>query len=96
MIRESLRRPAPVLDPPALPGLLADKRGRIMGAAPGWLTFVTGLIGRALAPLPVSGLAVESVVGGSRRHLLPPVNGLGVSGCGLRTAAGLAAFVVPP
>ena len=83
MSRESLRRPAPVLDPPALPGLLAEKDGRIVEPAPGWL---------ALAPLPIHGLAVESVVDGSRRYLFPPVNGLGVTSRGLRTATGLAAF----
>ena len=92
MSRESLRRPAPVLDPPALPGLLAEKHGRIVEPAPGWLALVTDLVGRALVPLPVRGLAVESVVDGSRRDLLPPVYGLGVTGRGLRTATGLAAF----
>ena len=63
-----------------------------MEPAPGWLALVTGLVGCALAPLPVRGLVVESVVGGSRLVLLPPVNGLGVTGLCLRTATGLADF----
>ena len=53
-----------------------------MGPAPGWLAFVSGLVNRAL----------ESVVGGSRSDLLPPMNGLGVTSRGLRTTTGLAAF----
>ena len=96
--RECLRSPAPVLDPPALPGLLAENHGRIVEPAPGWLDLVTGLVGRALGPLPVCGLVVESVVGGSRLDLLPPVNGLAdfapvrgpdVTGRGLLTATSL-------
>ena len=79
MNREGLRRPAPVLDHPALPGLLAEKHGRIVEPAPGWLALMTGLVGHALAPLPIRGLAVESVVNGSRYDLRPPVNGLGVT-----------------
>ena len=63
-----------------------------MESAPGWLALVTGLVGRALALLPVRGLVVESMVEGSRLDLLPPMNGLGVTGRGLRTATGLAEF----
>ena len=90
--RESLRRPAPVLDLPALPSLLAEKHGKIVEPALGWLALMTNFVGRALAPLPFCSLAGESVVDGSRRNLLPPVKGLGVTGRGLRTATGLTAF----
>ena len=92
MSRESFQRPPPVLDATSLPGLLAEKHGRIVEPAPGWLALMTGLIGRTLAPLPVSGLAVESVVGGSRCDLLPPVHGLSMTDRSLRTATGLATF----
>ena len=51
MSRECLRRTAPVLDPPVLPGLLAEKHGRIADPALTGRGFRTaaGLVGVALA-----------------------------------------------
>ena len=90
--RERLRKPAPVLDPHVLPGLLAEKHGGIMEPAPGQFALVTGLVVRALAPLPVHGGEVESAVGGACLGRLLPLNGLGGTGRGLLTATGLVAF----
>ena len=44
MSRESLRRPAPVRDPPVLPGLRLEKHGRIVEPALGRVALVTGLV----------------------------------------------------
>ena len=85
--RERLRKPAPVLVPPLLPGLRAEKHGRTLG-----LALVTGLVARTLAPLPVHDQEVRSAVGGAHLSRLLPVNGLGGTGRGLRTATGLVAF----
>ena len=88
--RERLRKP--VLDPPVLPGLLAEKHGRIVELTPGWIALVTGLVVRSLTPLLVHGQEVESAVGGTRLSRLLPMNGLGGTGRGLLTATGLVAF----
>ena len=60
-----------------------------MEPAPGWIALVTGIIVRALTPLPIHGLAVEGAGGGARRGRRLPVSDLGVTGRGLRTANGL-------
>ena len=83
MSRESLRRPAPVRDPP---DLWIEKHGRIVEPALGRLALVTGLVALALAPLPARSQAVESVVGVTRLDRCLPVSGRGGIDCGLRTA----------
>ena len=55
MSQENLRRPAPILVPPKLPDLQLEKQGRIVGPVRGRAVLVTGLVARALAPLPVRG-----------------------------------------
>ena len=87
MSRESLRRPAPVLVPPVLPDLRLEKPGRIVEPVRGRAVLMAGLVARALAPLPVRGQAVESVVGGTRLDRC-----LHVCGRGFRTAIGPVRF----
>ena len=84
MSRESLRRSAPVRDPPVLSGLRLEKHGRIVEPALGRVALVTGLV--ALAPLPARGQAVESVVGVTRLDRFLPVRGRGGIDRGLWTA----------
>ena len=103
---ESLRRPAPVSDPPGLPEFRLEKQGRIVGPAHGRMVLVTDLATGVLALLPVCGQAVEDFVVVARLDRYLPMSGhvvtavdlvvlalarcLGVSGCGLMTAAVLA------
>ena len=53
--RESLRKSAPVLDPPMFPDLRVEEQGRIVGPALGRPALVTGPIVPALALLPARG-----------------------------------------
>ena len=85
---ESLRRSAPVLDPPVFPDLRIEEQGRIVGPALGRPALVTGPVVLALALLPARGQVVESVGGGPRLSCCPPASGCGVTGRGLRTAPG--------
>ena len=71
---ESLRWPAPVRDPPVLPGLRLEKHGRIVEPAFGRVALVTGLVARALAPLPARVQAVEKVVGVTRLNCCLPLS----------------------
>ena len=82
MSRESLRRSAPVRDPPVFPDLRIEEQGRIVEPALDRAALVAGLGDLALAPLPARGQAVESVVGGPRL------------GRGLRTAIGCVVFAL--
>ena len=91
---ESLRRSAPVLDPPMFPDLRIEEQGRIIGPALGRPALVTGPVDLALALLPARGQAVESIVGGSRLGRCPPASGRDVTGCDLRTAIGRVAFTL--
>ena len=92
--RESLRRSAPILNPPVFPDLRIEEQGRIVGPALGRPALVTGPIDLALALLPARGQAVESVVGGSRLFRYPPASALGETGRGPRTATGLAGIAL--
>ena len=67
--QESLRRSAPVRDPPVLPGIRPEKLGRIVEP---------GLSACALAPLPARGQAVESVVDVTHLGRCLPASGRGV------------------
>ena len=84
MSRECFRRPAPVRDPPVLPGLRLEKHGRIVEPTLGRVALVTGLV--ALSPLPARSQAVESVVGVTHLDCCLPVNGRGVIDRCLQTA----------
>ena len=53
--RESLRRSAPVLDPPVFPDLRIEEQGRIVGPALGRTALVTGPVVLTLALLPARG-----------------------------------------
>ena len=64
MSQECLWKPTPVRCPPVLPGPMAEKHEGIVEPAPGWIALVTDIVVRALAPLPVHGLAVEGAGGG--------------------------------
>ena len=78
--RESLRRSAPVRDPPVFPDLRIEEQGRIVEPA-----LVTSPVD--LAPLPACCQAVESVVGGTCLVRCPPA-----CGHGLLTTIGRIAF----
>ena len=91
---ESLRRSAPVRDPSVFPDPWIEEQGRIVQPALSRAALVAGLVDLALAPLPVRGQAVESVVGGTRLGRCPPASGCGVTGHGLLTAIGHVAFVL--
>ena len=85
-IRESLRHLAPACYPPVVPDLRIEDQGRIRGLGHERVARVDVAIIVALAPLPVRGQEVESVVDGRRlrRSLLVPARV--VSGRGLLTA----------
>ena len=92
--RESLRRSAPVLDPPVFPDLRIKEQGRIVGPALGRPALVTGPVVLSLALLPARGQAVESFGGRPRLGRCPPASGHGVTGCGLQTAPGRVGFAL--
>ena len=76
MGRESLRRPAPVGDPPGLPEFRLEKQGRIVGPAHGRMALVADLATGVLALLPVHGQAVEDIVVVARLdRYLPVIDG---------------------
>ena len=85
-IRESLRHLAPACYPPMVPDLRIEEQGRIRGLGHERVAHVDVAVVVALAPLPVRGQKVESVVAGRRlrRSLLVPAHV--VSGRGLLTA----------
>ena len=85
-IRESLRHLAPACYPPVVPDLRIEDQGRIRGLGHERVARVDVAVVVALAPLPVRGQEVESVVAGHRlrRSLLVPARV--VSGRGLLTA----------
>ena len=85
-IRESLRHLAPACYPPVVPDLRIEDQGRIRGLGHERVARVDVAVVVALAPLPVRGQEVESVVDGHRlrRSLLVPARV--VSGRGLLTA----------
>ena len=85
-IRESLRHLAPACYPPMVPDLRIEDQGRIRGLGHERVALVDVAVVVALAPLPVRGQEVESVVDGRRlrRSLLVPARV--VSGRGLLTA----------
>ena len=86
---ESLRRPAPVSDPPGLPEFRLEKQGRIVGPAHGCMVLVTDLATGILALLPVRGQAVVNIVVVARLDRYLPMNGHVVIDCGLLTAVDL-------
>ena len=85
-IRESLRHLAPACYPPVVLDLRIEDQGRIRGLGHERVARVDVAVVVALAPLPVCGQEVESVVAGRRlrRSLLVPARV--VSGHGLLTA----------
>ena len=83
---------APVHDTPVLPGLRLEKHGRIVVPALGRVALVTGLVARALAPLPARGQEVEKVVGVTRLNCCLSVSGRGVIDSGLLTVTIPVAF----
>ena len=85
--RGSLRRSAPVLDPPVFPDLWIEEQGGIVGSALGRPPLVMGPVVLALALLTACGQAVESVGGGPRLGRCPTASGHNVISHGLRTAA---------
>ena len=91
---ESLRRPAPVSDPPGLPEFRLGKQGRIVGPAHGWMVLVTDLATGVLALLPVRGQVVEDIVVVARLNRYLPVNGHVVIDCGLLTTVNLAVLAL--
>ena len=92
--RGSLRRSAPVLDPPVFPDLQIEKQGMIAGPALGRPALMTGPVVLALALLTARGQAVESVGGRPRLDRCPPASGCDVFGRRLRTAPGHIAFTL--
>ena len=85
-IRVSLRHLAPACYPPLVPDLRIEDQGRIRGLGHERVARVDVTVVVALAPLPVRGQEVESVVDGRRlrrSHLVPARV---VSGQGLLTA----------
>ena len=88
MSRESLRRSAPVLDPPVFPDLRIEEQGRIAEPALSRTALVTGAAVLALALLTARSQAVESVGGGPRLGRCPPASSRVEIGRGLRTAPG--------
>ena len=87
--RESLRRSAPILDPPVFPDLQIEEQGRIAGPALDQPALVTGPV--ALALLTTCGQAVERVGGGPRLGRCPPAS---VIGRGLWTAPDRVTFAL--
>ena len=87
--QESLRRSAPVFDPPVFPDLRIEEQGRIAGPA-----LVTGPVVLTLVLLTARSQAVESVGGGPRLDRCPPASGCDMIGRGLRTAPGRVAFAL--
>ena len=77
-IRGSLRHLAPAFYPPVVPDLRIEDQGRIRGLGHERVARVDVAVVVALAPLPVRGQEVESVVGGRRlrRFLLVPAHGV--------------------
>ena len=94
MSRESLRRSAPVHDPPVFPDLRTEEQGRIVEPVLGRPALMTGLVDLAPAPLPARGQAVESIVDGTRLIRCPPACGRGGIDRGLLTAIGRVAFAL--
>ena len=92
--RESLRRSAPIRDPPVFPNLWIEEQGRIVEPALGWPALVTGFVDLALAPLPARGQAIGSVVDGTHLVCCPSACGCGVTDHGLLTAIGRVAYVL--
>ena len=92
--RESLRRSAPVLDPPVFHDLRIEEQGRIAGLALGRPALVAVPVVLALTLLTSRGQAVESVGGGPRLGRCPPASGRNVIGHGLRTAPDRVAFAL--
>ena len=76
------------------PDLRIEEQGRIVGPALGWPALVTGPVDLALALLPASGQAVESVGDGPCLGCCPPVSGRGAADRGLRTAPGRVVFTL--
>ena len=91
---KSLRRPAPVSDPPGLPEFRLEKQGRIVGPTHGRMVLVTDLAAGVLALLPVHGQAVEDIVAIARLDRYLPMNGHVVIDCGLLTAVDLAVLAL--
>ena len=77
-IRGSLRHLAPAFYPPVVPDLQIEDQGRIRGLGHERVARVDVAVVVALAPLPVRGQEVESVVDGRRlrRSLLVPAHGV--------------------
>ena len=92
--RGSLRRSAPVRDPPVFPNLRIEEQRRIVEPALGRAALVAGLGDLALAPLPARGQAVESIVSGTHLGRCPPACGRSVIGRGLLTAIDRVAFAL--
>ena len=78
MSRESLRRSAPVLDPPVFPDLWIEEQGRIAEPALVRTAPMTGPVVLSLALLAARGQAVESIGGGPRLVRCPPASGRGL------------------
>ena len=92
--QESLRRSAPVLDPPVFPDLRIEEQGRIAGLALGWPALVAIPIVLALALLTARSQVVESVGDWPRLGRCPSASGRDVIGHGLKTAPDLVAFAL--
>ena len=88
--RESLRRSAPVLDPPVFPDLRIEEQRRIVGPALGRPALVTDPVMLTLALLPARSQAVGSVGSGPRLGRCPPASGRGLWTAPVRVGFALA------